>query len=95
MKWPLVHQYNWNFITVPIFQVTRSDNNLPININQIVKNTAYQLVTIETERTLTRGSKYIIKMSFEYTMTNEVLKGFYLSSYLENGQTKYDEFAAS
>ena len=68
--------------------MVRSDNNLPININVVERNVPYQLVTIRTESTLMRGSKYKIQMKFHYTLSATELKGLYLSSYLERGVKK-------
>ena len=37
---------------------------------------------------VTQGGRYKISMSFSYTLSATVLKGLYLSSYVENGVKK-------
>ena len=46
-----------------------------------------EMITISVETALMRGKKYTIKMSFTAVLNNE-LRGFYRSTYEEDGVTK-------
>ena len=48
-----------------------------------------QKIVIQTAENLRAGRSYKISMKFTSILSSERLDGFYLSSYVENGVTKY------
>jgi len=50
--------------------------------------TSVEMITIQTVEQLMAGKSYIVSMSFT-SFLNDQLRGFYRSSYVENGVTKY------
>ena len=70
-----------------VSQVVTSDTNLPLNMVDIVQEADREIVTVRMERQLAAGLKYKLSMKFR-SYLNDELRGFYRSSYVENGATK-------
>ena len=61
----------------------------PITVaNFIDEQSTREIITIQVSRPLTAGKPYKITMKF-ISILNALLAGFYRSSYVENGVTKY------
>ncbi len=74
------------------FKVVQSDNNLPLNVEDIIVDEVHQMVIINIGTPhygtqLIAGSKYRITMNFISYLTDNLV-GFYRSSYIENGVRK-------
>lgn len=70
-------------------QVTDDANGSPVSLVQFIDEQATrERITIQVASSLTAGRKYKITMKF-ISILNALLAGFYRSSYVENGQTKY------
>jgi aminopeptidase N len=64
------------------------ESNSPIAmVNFIDEQSSREIVTIQTAVPLALGKRYKISMSFLSTLNNE-LRGFYRSSYVEEGERK-------
>ena len=67
--------------------IDRETNN-PIAVSGFVDNqTTVEMITIQTVGKLMAGKSYTVSMSF-ISFLNDQLRGFYRSSYVENGVTK-------
>lgn len=66
------------------------ESNSPIGLVRLVdeQKTPREVVTIQTAGKLTAGKHYKISMDF-VSILNDELRGFYRSSYMENGVRKY------
>lgn len=63
--------------------------NSPLAITNFVdEQTTREIVTIKTAAQLTAGNRYKISMDFT-SILNDEMRGFYRSSYMENGVRKY------
>lgn len=61
-------------------------NLVPV-ANFIDEQSSREIVTIQVSRPLAVGRQYVVSMSF-ISILNNLLAGFYRSSYVENGVTK-------
>jgi aminopeptidase N len=69
--------------------VTDVQTGNPITVaNFIDEQSTREIITIQVSRSLTAGKPYKITMKF-ISILNALLAGFYRSSYVENGVTKY------
>ena len=67
--------------------MVQSDNNLPLNVEDVIVDDVHQMVIISIGTQLMAGSKYRVAMNFISYMTDNLV-GFYRSSYIENGVRK-------
>ena len=68
-----------------------TETNNPIAVSGLVDNqTTVEMITIQTVGQLMAGKSYKISMSFTSFLNDDPLRGFYRSSYEENGVTKYN-----
>ncbi|KAI9551545.1 hypothetical protein GHT06_021878 [Daphnia sinensis] len=78
-------------LTIDLASITVTDEQTgnPIDVvNFIDEQSTRELITIQVSRPLTVGRQYRITMKF-ISILNALLAGFYRSSYVENGETKY------
>ena len=61
-------------------------------VNYVDEQTTREIITFQTSSPLTAGRQYKISMKFISILNND-LRGFYRSSYVENGVTKYLTFS--
>lgn len=69
-------------------KVTDMESNEDVPVEGLNYHDDEEMITISVETALMRGKKYTIKMSFTAVLNNE-LRGFYRSTYEEDGVTKY------
>ncbi len=70
-------------------QVLDLTNNDVLTLNGFYdEQTTREMFTIQTASTFIAGKRYKISMNFISVLNNE-LRGFYRSSYMENGIKKY------
>lgn len=63
-------------------------NNFLEVANFIDDQTTREMIEIQTKNELVEGNRYKISMNF-VSYLNDQLRGFYRSSYMENGVKKY------
>ncbi|XP_046631005.1 aminopeptidase N-like [Daphnia pulicaria] len=69
--------------------VTEEQTGNPISVVDFIdEQSTREIITIQVSRPLTAGKQYKITMKF-ISILNALLAGFYRSSYVENGVTKY------
>jgi aminopeptidase N len=65
-----------------------NENNTPFEVVSLIdQQTEREIITINLKTALTVGKKYKISMKF-VSILNDELRGFYRSTYEENGVTK-------
>lgn len=80
--------YSSHISHVSKFQVLDLNSGSPLAVSNFVdEQTTREIVTIQTASTLTAGKRYKISMDF-ISILNDELRGFYRSSYMENGVKK-------
>lgn len=70
------------------FQLTDLQTNSRLGVKFYDEQLTREIITFEVTPPLVAGRQYKIVMYYE-AILNDALRGFYRSSYVENGVTKY------
>lgn len=75
-------------IVANITQLTDAGTGLSLTVSNVTEDKSREFVTVTTSPSLIVEHQYRLSMTFT-SYLNDELRGFYRSSYTENGSTKY------